>query len=205
MNPRAKKKARAMSQGIGSPKAEKAAAKVRVLVRTEAPSPRRATAPRGSGWVMIPTMVARKIARSCHALRVTPSGTGRNHTITPVAIDARRGLIAAPCHGAGDTGAGEEEDEEAAAAAAVEEALTSVDLLVSGDIAEEKRDSVDRRGFFSRLREEGRRGRRRERDLSGKASEQEPERARDAIVVSVGGERERESKGRWKKTSEEHK
>ena len=110
-----------MSQGMGSPKAEKAAANVRVLVRTEAPSPRSATAPSGSGCVMMPTMVARKIARSCHALRVTPSGTGRNHMITPVAIDARRGLIAAPCHGAGATGAGEE---------AEEEALTRVDLLV---------------------------------------------------------------------------
>lgn len=49
MKPRAKKKARAMSHGIGSPKAENAAVNVRVLVRTEAPNPNRATAPRGSG------------------------------------------------------------------------------------------------------------------------------------------------------------
>ncbi|KAM2960661.1 hypothetical protein FF1_030327 [Malus domestica] len=49
MKPRAKKKARAMSQGIGSPKAEKAAPKVSVFVRTEAPRPSKATAPRGRG------------------------------------------------------------------------------------------------------------------------------------------------------------
>ncbi len=90
---------------MGSPKAEKAAAKVRVLVRTEAPSPSKATAPRGRGCVIIPTMVARKIASSCHALRVTPEGTGTNQSIIPVAIDASNGLIAAPCHG-GDVGAG---------------------------------------------------------------------------------------------------
>lgn len=49
MKPRAKKKASAMSQGMGSPKAEKAAEKVRVLVSTEAPSPSKATAPSGNG------------------------------------------------------------------------------------------------------------------------------------------------------------
>lgn len=99
MKPRAKKKARAMSQGIGSPKAEKAAAKVSVLVRTEAPRPSKATAPRGKGWVMMPTMVARKIARSCHAFLVTPAGVGTNQRITPVAMDASKGFMAAPCHG----------------------------------------------------------------------------------------------------------
>lgn len=100
-----------MSQGMGSPKAEKAAEKVRVLVRTEAPSPSKATAPRGSGWVIIPTMVARKIASNCHAFRETPDGTGRNHIMIPVAIEAISGFIAAPCHGwdAGATAAGVEE------------------------------------------------------------------------------------------------
>lgn len=101
MKPRAKKKARAMSQGMGSPKAEKAAVKVRVFVRTQAPSPIRATAPRGSGWVMMPTMVARKMERSCQALRVTPAGAGTNQRMTPVAIEAIRGWSAAPCHGCG--------------------------------------------------------------------------------------------------------
>ena len=44
-----KKKASAMSQGIGSPKAENAAANVSVLVSTEAPRSSRATAPRETG------------------------------------------------------------------------------------------------------------------------------------------------------------
>lgn len=48
---------------------------------------------------MIPTMVARKMERSCHAFLVTPAGVGTNQRITPVAIDAIRGFIAAPCHG----------------------------------------------------------------------------------------------------------
>lgn len=99
MKPLAKKKARAMSQGIGSPKAEKAAAKVRVLVRTQAPRPMRATAPRGRGWVMIPTMVDRKMERSCQAILVTPVGGGMNHRIIPVAMEAIRGCMEAPCHG----------------------------------------------------------------------------------------------------------
>ena len=99
MKPLAKKKASAMSHGIGSPKAEKAAENVRVLVSTEAPRPRSATAPSGSGCVMMPTMVARKIASSCHAFLETPAGAGTNHRMTPVAIDAASGFIAAPCHG----------------------------------------------------------------------------------------------------------
>ena len=104
MKPRAKKKARAMSQGMGSPKAEKALAKVSVLVRTDAPRPRSATAPSGSGWVMMPTIVARKMARSCHAFLETPLGTGRNQMRTPVAMEAARGFSAAPCHGCGGEG-----------------------------------------------------------------------------------------------------
>lgn len=118
MNPRAKKNASAISQGMGSPNAEKAAEKVRVLVSTEAPRPMRATAPRGRGWVMMPTMVARKMARSCQAFRATPVGTGRNQTITPVRMEAARGFKAAPCHwGCEGTAPG--------AAAAAAEALTT--------------------------------------------------------------------------------
>ena len=49
MNPRAKKKASTMSHGIGSPKAENAAANVSVLVSTETPRPSRATALRETG------------------------------------------------------------------------------------------------------------------------------------------------------------
>ena len=49
MNLQAKKKASAMSHGIGSPKAENAMANVSVLVSTEAPRSSRATAPRETG------------------------------------------------------------------------------------------------------------------------------------------------------------
>lgn len=123
MKPLAKKKARAMSQGIGSPKAEKAAANVRVLVRTQAPRPMRATAPRGRGCVIIPTMVDRKMERSCQAILVTPVGGGMNHRITPVAMEAIRGCMEAPCHGC--SGFDGTDDEVAAAA----EALTVRFLL----------------------------------------------------------------------------
>lgn len=115
INPRAKKNASAISHGIGSPKAENAAAKVSVLVRTHAPSPMSATAPSGRGWVMIPTIVARKMESSCHAMRETPLGAGRNHRITPVAMEAASGLMEAPCHGWGASGAGGAAEADAAA------------------------------------------------------------------------------------------
>lgn len=38
-----------------------------------APSPNTATAPSGSGWVMMPTMVARNMASKCQAWAVTPA------------------------------------------------------------------------------------------------------------------------------------
>lgn len=49
MNPRAKKKASAISHGMGSAKEENAAANVSVFVRTLIPRPSSATAPSGSG------------------------------------------------------------------------------------------------------------------------------------------------------------
>lgn len=108
IKPLAKKKARAMSQGMGSPKPENAAAKGSVLVRTETPNPNIATAPRGKGCVIMPTIVPKKIASSCHALRFTPAGTGENQRITPVAMEAISGFMEAPCHGCtgADEGAG---------------------------------------------------------------------------------------------------
>ncbi|KAJ6777601.1 hypothetical protein OIU74_001561 [Salix koriyanagi] len=64
---------------------------------------------------MIPTIVARKIASSCQAGLVTPEGTGTNQRMTPVAIDASNGFIAAPCHGseAGVIDAGADDSDEA--------------------------------------------------------------------------------------------
>ncbi|GAB2229280.1 hypothetical protein Droror1_Dr00023418 [Drosera rotundifolia] len=96
MNPRAKKKARAMSHGMGSPKAEKAAEKGSVFVSTEAPRPRRAQAPRGSGCVMMAMIVARNMESSCHAGLVSPAGVGTSQSTIPVARDANSGLRAAP-------------------------------------------------------------------------------------------------------------
>ena len=52
----------------------------------------------------MPTIVARNMESSCHALRETPDGTGTNQRITPVAIDAINGFNAAPCHGCCDGG-----------------------------------------------------------------------------------------------------
>lgn len=53
-NSHAKKKPNAVSEGIGSPKAEKAAMKVRVRLSM--------AARKGSGWVMMPTIVERGAA-----------------------------------------------------------------------------------------------------------------------------------------------
>lgn len=38
------------------------------------------------------------MASNCQADLVTPFGTGTNQRMTPVAIDASNGFIAAPCH-----------------------------------------------------------------------------------------------------------
>jgi hypothetical protein len=83
MKPPDSQKAIAMSQGISEEKAEKACAKVSVPVIIVAPRPSIATAPSGSGCVMIPTIVPRKIARRCHAAGATPAGEGANQTSAP--------------------------------------------------------------------------------------------------------------------------
>lgn len=59
--------------GISLANALNAAPKVSTLVSIVAPSPSTATAPRGRGWVMMPTMVAKKIASRCQACAVTPA------------------------------------------------------------------------------------------------------------------------------------
>ena len=50
---------------------------------------------------MMPTMVERKMASSCHALRGTPDGVGMNQMSTPVAMEISNGVMAAPCSGGG--------------------------------------------------------------------------------------------------------
>ena len=51
---------------------------------------------------MIPTIVARKIERSCHAFLDTPFGVGINQIKTPVRIAANKGFRAAPWGLGGD-------------------------------------------------------------------------------------------------------
>lgn len=88
-----------MSQGMGSLNAENAAENGRVLVEMVAPRAASATAPNGRGWVIMPTIVARKMARSCQAVREMPAGDGRNQRLTAVRIVATRGLSAVPWYG----------------------------------------------------------------------------------------------------------
>lgn len=59
--------------GISLANALKAAPKVRTFVSMVAPNPSTATAPRGRGCVMMPTIVDKKIANRCHAWVVTPA------------------------------------------------------------------------------------------------------------------------------------
>ena len=59
--------------GISLEKALNAAPKGSTLVSMVAPRPSMATAPKGSGCVMMPTIVDRNIASKCHACAVTPA------------------------------------------------------------------------------------------------------------------------------------
>lgn len=78
---------------------------MRTFVIIEAPRPSIATAPRGKGWVMMPTMVPRKMARRCHACTVTPAGGGRNHTVVATATQMPRFFMSAPHLKGGSAGA----------------------------------------------------------------------------------------------------
>ncbi|KAJ6315555.1 hypothetical protein OIU78_018934 [Salix suchowensis] len=117
---------------------------------------------------MIPTIVARKIASSCQAGFVTPEGTGTNQRMTPVAIDASNGFIAAPCHGseAGVIDAGADDSDEAFTVKL--EIPRVVDVTLDLDNFGSEGETVESFGRFGR---EGRgfcevdRRRDRERDL----------------------------------------
>src|SRR5208283_3976567 len=54
-----------------------------VPVIAVAAMPRSTIAPIGSGLIIIPTIVATKIANRCHALGWTPAGGGINQMIVP--------------------------------------------------------------------------------------------------------------------------
>ena len=96
MNPPDSQKAMAMSQGISEATAENAAAKVSVLVTMAAPRPSIATAPSGSGLVMMPTIVPRKIASRCQACGRTPAGAGQNQTAAARPTEMPRFFMSAP-------------------------------------------------------------------------------------------------------------
>ena len=83
MNPREMKNARTISQMTRFPNPERAWLMVRVLVMAVAAIPTMATAPMGSGFRMIPTMVAMKIASRCIAAGSTPEGAGTNQITAP--------------------------------------------------------------------------------------------------------------------------
>jgi len=84
------------SYGISLEKALKAAAKVKVLVSIVAPRPNIATAPKGKGLVMIPTIVPRKMASKCHAGSVTPVGGGMSQIATARPTDMPKFFMSAP-------------------------------------------------------------------------------------------------------------
>eukprot|EP00983_Pelagomonas_calceolata_P052955 1143080-Pelagomonas_calceolata.AAC.4 len=68
------------THGISLEKAENASAKVSTLVSIAAPRPSTATAPSGSGVVMMPTMVPVNTDSRCQALMLTPAGGGMNQS-----------------------------------------------------------------------------------------------------------------------------
>src|SRR5271165_5979956 len=66
-----------------------------VPVIAVAAMPRSAIAPIGSGLMIIPTIVATKIANRCHALGWTPTGGGMNQMIVPT-INTLKKPLASP-------------------------------------------------------------------------------------------------------------
>lgn len=83
MKPPESQNAMAMSQGISLANAENAAGKERMPVSWAAPRPIMATAPKGTGWVMMPAMVPRKMPSRRHAFSATPAGGGTAQIAAP--------------------------------------------------------------------------------------------------------------------------
>src|ERR1700719_510685 len=76
------KKATTINQMVLFPKPLRAWLMVSVPESAVAAIPNKAIAPMGNGFVMMPTMVATKIANRCQARGWTPEGGGTNHRIT---------------------------------------------------------------------------------------------------------------------------
>lgn len=70
------------------------------------PRPSMATAPRGSGFVMMPTIVPINTASRCHACIVTPTGGGMNQIRAPIPTEIPRFFMSAPHLNGAATGAG---------------------------------------------------------------------------------------------------
>ncbi len=84
------------THGISLANALKASANESVLVSIDTPRPSTATAPSGSGVVMMPTIVPAKIASRCQALADTPAGAGATHSATPTPMQIARFFMSAP-------------------------------------------------------------------------------------------------------------
>lgn len=97
-----------MSQMTSLVKAEKAAAKVRVLVATAVVTDRKAQAPTGIGSSTSPAMVDTKMESRVQPCMLMPAGTGtRKRSTRPTAMERARGSGLAPGQtGAGGVGAG---------------------------------------------------------------------------------------------------
>jgi hypothetical protein len=114
----AKKKDTTMSQMTSLVKAEKVAAKVRVLVAMAVVADRKAQAPTGIGSRTSPAIVDTKMDSSVQPWRVMPAGTGtRKRSARPREMESTRGTGLAPGQAGGAGAAG-------AAAAAAAEATT---------------------------------------------------------------------------------
>ena len=96
MNPRAKKNASAINQGISLENAENAALNGNKPVVMATPKPIIAVAPSGSGFVMIPTIVPTNTASKCHAFALTPAGAGMSQINNPASTEYPRGFSLAP-------------------------------------------------------------------------------------------------------------
>jgi len=96
MNPRAKKNASAINQGISLENAENAAENGKRPVVMATPKPIIAVAPSGSGFVMIPTIVPTNTASKCHALALTPAGAGMSQINNPASTEYPSGFNLAP-------------------------------------------------------------------------------------------------------------
>ncbi len=88
MNPLATKNAKTINQTTRSLKPLKASSKLNVLLRRMMQSAVKAIAPIGMALIIIPKIVAIKMAKRCHPCSVAPEGIGRFQTNKPRRSDS---------------------------------------------------------------------------------------------------------------------